>query len=88
MKKAIKSIAKSLRTLEACQVKSTSINEEFLAYSRDINRVLFKRFESELTPVVSIMESLLKLVPTNLKPQEMMLVNEARKMVGLMKYKQ
>ena len=103
MKKALKSIAKSLRVLEECQMRALenwneSIwmqkqnlgnNNEVLAYHREANRIMLKRFELEHKPFVSVLEGLLGLVAveriSDEKSQEV--VDAAKRMINLMKVK-
>ena len=103
MKKAIKSIAKSMRVFEECQMRTLEnwnesiwmqkqnlgINNEVLSHSRDASRIMLKRFELEHLPYVSVLEGLLKMVDveriTDEKSQEV--VDEAKRMIGLMKAK-
>ena len=104
MKNALKSIAKSMKILEECHVhtlenwnesiwmqkQNLGNNNEILAHSRDANRIMMKRFELEHAPFVSVLEGLLRLIPveriTDEKSQEV--VDEAKKMIGLMRVKQ
>ena len=103
MKKALKSISKSMRVLEECQMRTLEnwnesiwmqkqnlgINNEVLSHSRDASRIMLKRFELEHLPYVSVLEGLLKMVDveriTDEKSQEV--VDEAKRMIGLMKAK-
>jgi len=99
MKKALKSIAKSMRVFEECQMRSLEnwneslwiqkqnlgINNDVLAHSRDANRITMKRFELEHTPFASVLEGLLELIPADLGKQEV--VEEAKRLIGLMKVK-
>ena len=76
MKKSMKAIAKSMRVLEECQIRTLEnqnesiwiqkqnlgIDNDVLAHSRDANRIMMKRFEE--------------------------VVDEAKRMIGLMKVKQ
>ena len=100
MKNALKSIAKSMRVLEECQMRTLEnqnesiwiqkqnlgIDNDVLAHSRDANRIMMKRFELEHTPFISVLEGLLELIPADLGKQEV--VDEAKRMIGLMKVKQ
>lgn len=100
MKKALKSIAKSMKILEECHVhtlenwnesiwmqkQNLGNNNEILAHSRDANRIMMKRFELEHLPFVSVLEGLLELIPADLGRQEV--VDEAKRMIGLMKVTQ
>ena len=68
MKKALKSIAKSMKTLARCQLRNNAmyadsltyswenlqINREHLKHSRDTNRITLKRFELEHAPLISV----------------------------------
>ena len=97
MKKALKSIAKSMKTLEECQIRTLEnqnesiwiqkqnlgIDNDVLAHSRDANRIMMKRFELEHTPFISVLEGLLELIPADLGKQEV--VGEAKRMIRLMK---
>ena len=97
MKKALKSIAKSMKTLEECQIRTLEnqnesiwiqkqnlgIDNDVLAHSRDANRIMRKRFELEHTPFISVLEGLLELIPADLGKQEV--VGEAKRMIRLMK---
>lgn len=99
MKKALKSIAKSMKVLEECQMRSLEnwnesiwmqkqnlgINNEVLAHSRDASRIMLKRFELEHKPFVSVLEGLLELIPADLGRQEP--VEEAKRLIKLMKVK-
>ena len=103
MKKALKSISKSMRVLEECQMRtlenwnesiwmqkqSLENHNEVLAYHREANRIMMKRFELEHTPLVSVLEGLLGLVAveriSDEKSQEV--VDEAKRMINLMKVK-
>ena len=100
MKNALKSIAKSMKILEECHVhtlenwnesiwmqkQNLGINQENLSHHRDANRINLKRFELEHTPFISVLEGLLELIPADLGKQEV--VDEAKRMIGLMKVKQ
>ena len=100
MKNALKSIAKSMRVLEECQMRTLEnqnesiwiqkqnlgIDNDVLAHSRDANRIMMKRFELEHNPFVSVLEGLLELIPADLGKQDV--VDEAKRMIGLMKVKQ
>ena len=100
MKKALKSIARSMKILEECHVhtlenwnesiwmqkQNLGNNNEILAHSRDANRIMMKRFELEHLPFVSVLEGLLELIPADLGRQEV--VDEAKRMIGLMKVTQ
>lgn len=97
MKKSMKSIAKSMKTLEECQVRTLenweeslatqkrnlALNQKNLSYHRDANRIMFMRFELEHQPFISVLEGLLELIPADLGKQEV--VDEAKRMIGLMK---
>ena len=99
MKKSLKSIARSMRVFEECQMRilenwNESIwmqkqnlgnNNEVLAHHRDTNRIMMKRFELEHLPFVSVLEGLIALIPKDLGRQEP--VEEAKRMIGLMKVK-
>lgn len=69
------------------QKQNIGNNNEILAHSRDANRIMMKRFELEHKPFVSVLEGLLGLVAveriTDEKSQQM--VDEAKRMIGLMK---
>ena len=100
MKKALKSISRSMKILEECHVhtlenwnesiwmqkQNLGNNNEILAHSRDANRIMMKRFELEHLPFVSVLEGLLELIPADLGRQEV--VDEAKRMIGLMKVTQ
>mgnify|MGYP001003546944 CR=1 FL=1 len=100
MKKSMKAIAKSMKILEECHVhtlenwnesiwmqkQNLGINQENLSHHRDANRINLKRFELEHTPFISVLEGLLELIPADLGKQEV--VDEAKRMIGLMKVKQ
>mgnify|MGYP000949979707 CR=1 FL=1 len=100
MKKALKSIAKSMKLFEEYQLRilenwneaiwmqkqNLGINQENLSHHRDANRINLKRFELEHTPFISVLEGLLELIPADLGKQEV--VDEAKRMIGLMKVKQ
>ena len=97
MKKSLKSIARSMRVFEECQMRtlenwnesiwmqkqSLENHNEVLAYHREANRIMMKRFEIEHTPFVSVLEGLLELIPADLGKQEV--VDEAKRMIRLMK---
>ena len=101
MKNALKSIAKSMKILEECHVhtlenwnesiwmqkQNLETNQKNLSYHRDANRLMMKQFELEHTPVVSVLEGLLKMIPvqaiTGVEQQE--IVDEAKRMIRLMK---
>ena len=99
MKKSLKSIAKSMKTLEECQARTLenweeslatqkrnlALNQENLSYHRDANRIMFMRFELEHRPFVSVLEGLIALIPADLGRQEP--VEEAKRMIGFMKVK-
>ena len=97
MKKYLKSIAKSMKTIEESQAltveileeslvtqkRNQALNQENLSYYREANRIMFMRFELEHRPFVSVLEGLLELIPADLGRQEP--VEEAKRLVGLMK---
>lgn len=101
MKKYWKSMAKNMKISAKCQLRNNAlyidsiaisrenqeINKEFLAYTRDANRITLSRFELEHKPFVTVLEGLLKLIPvqriTDVKSQEV--VDEAKRMIRLMK---
>ena len=99
MKKSLKSIARSMKVSAKCQLRNNAmyagsltyswenlqINREVLRHSRDANRMALTRFELEHTPIVSVLEELLELIPADLGRQEP--VEEAKRMIGLMKVK-
>ena len=97
MKKALKSIAKSMKILEECHVhtlenwnesiwmqkQNLETNQKKLSYHRDANRIMFMRFELEHQPFISVLEGLIALIPADLGRQEP--VEEAKRMIRLMK---
>lgn len=97
MKKALRSIAKSMRVLEECQMRTLDnwnesiwmqkqnleVNQKYLSYHRDANHMNLKRFELEHRPFVSVLEGLIALIPADLGRQEP--VEEAKRLIGLMK---
>ena len=93
MKKALKSIAKSMKTLARCQLRNNAMYADSLTYSwenlqinRENQRLMMKRFELEHLPFVSVLEGLLELIPADLGRQEP--VEEAKRLIGLMRVKQ
>ena len=97
MKKALKSIARSMKTLIlfqkahnirwdetlAIQMQNLRVNEENLSHHSDTARLMMKRFELEHTPLITVLEGLLELIPADLGRQEP--VEEAKRLIGLMK---
>ena len=97
MKKALKSIAKSMKVSAKCQLRNNAMYTDALTYSREnlqinkenaayhqvANRLMMKQFELEHTPVVSVLEGMLELIPADLGKQEV--VGEAKRMIRLMK---
>ena len=64
--------------------------KEMLKHSRDANRIMLARFELEHRPFVSVLEGLLRLIPVDrIKDAESQeVVDEAKRMIGLMKARQ
>ena len=92
MKKSLKSIAKSMKSLAKCQLRNNALHADALTHSwvnlqinRENQRLMMKRFELEHRPFVSVLEGLLELIPADLGRQEP--VEEAKRMIGLMKVK-
>ena len=92
MKKSLKSIAKSMKSLAKCQLRNNALHADALTHSwvnlqinRENQRLMMKRFELEHLPFVSVLEGLLELIPADLGRQEP--VEEAKRMIGLMKVK-
>ena len=101
MKKYLKSIAKSMKTIEESQAltveileeslvtqkRNQALNQENLSYYREANRIMFMRFELEHRPFVSVLEGLLRLIPVERITDEKSqeVVDEAKKMIRLMK---
>ena len=97
MKKALKSIAKSMKVSAKCQLRNNAMYTDALTYSREnlqinkenaayhqvANRLMMKQFELEHTPFISVLEGLLELIPADLGKQEV--VGEAKRMIRLMK---
>ena len=97
MKKALKSIARSMKTLIlfqkahnirwdetlAIQMQNLRVNEENLSHHSDTARLMMKRFELEHLQLVSVLEGLIALIPADLGRQEP--VEEAKRLIGLMK---
>ena len=101
MKKALKSIARSMKTLIlfqkahnirwdetlAIQMQNLRVNEENLSHHSDTARLMMKRFELEHTPFISVLEGLLELVAVEriTDVQSQEVVDEAKRMIRLMK---
>lgn len=92
MKKSLKSIAKSMKVSAKCQLRNNAMYADAITYSwenlqinRENQRLMMKRFELEHLPFVSVLEGLLELIPADLGRQEP--VEEAKRMIGLMKVK-
>ena len=92
MKKSLKSIAKSMKSLAKCQLRNNALHADALTHSwvnlqinRENQRLMMKRFELEHLPFVSVLEGLLELIPADLGRQEP--VEEAKRLIGLMKGK-
>ena len=92
MKKSLKSIAKSMKSLAKCQLRNNALHADALTHSwvnlqinRENQRLMMKRFELEHLPFVSVLEGLLELIPADLGRQEP--VEEAKSLIGLMKVK-
>ncbi len=94
MKKALKSIAKSMKVSAKCQLRNNAMHADAITYSLrslEINMenqcLMMKQFELEHTPFISVLEGLLELVAveriTDVKSQEV--VDEAKRMIRLMK---
>lgn len=93
MKKSLKSIAKSMKSLAKCQLRNNAMYADAITYSwenlqinRENQRLMMKRFELEHLPFVSVLEGLLELIPADLGRQEP--VEEAKRLIGLMRVKQ
>lgn len=93
MKKSLKSIAKSMKSLAKCQLRNNALHADALTHSwvnlqinRENQRLMMKRFELEHRPFVSVLEGLLELIPADLGRQEP--VEEAKRLIGLMRVKQ
>lgn len=93
MKKSLKSIARSMNTLAKCQLRNNALHADALTHSwvnlqinRENQRLMMKRFELEHRPFVSVLEGLLELIPADLGRQEP--VEEAKRLIGLMRVKQ
>lgn len=92
MKKSLKSIAKSMKVSAKCQLRNNAMYADAITHSwvnlqinRENQRLMMKRFELEHLPFVSVLEGLLELIPADLGRQEP--VEEAKRMIGLMKVK-
>lgn len=93
MKKSLKSIAKSMKVSAKCQLRNNAMYADAITYSwenlqinRENQRLMMKRFELEHLPFVSVLEGLLELIPADLGRQEP--VEEAKRLIGLMRVKQ
>ena len=101
MKKALKSIAKSMKVSAKCQLRNNAMYTDALTYSREnlqinkenaayhqvANRLMMKQFELEHTPVVSVLEGLLELVAVEriTDVKSQEVVDDAKRMIRLMK---
>ena len=92
MKKSLESIAKSMKVSAKCQLRNNAMYADAITYSwenlqinRENQRLMMKRFELEHLPFISVLEGLLELIPADLGRQEP--VEEAKRMIGLMKVK-
>ena len=92
MKKSLKSIAKSMKVSAKCQLRNNAMYADAITYSwenlqinRENQRLMMKQFELEHLPFISVLEGLLELIPEDLGKQEP--VEEAKRMIGLMKVK-
>ena len=92
MKKSLESIAKSMKVSAKCQLRNNAMYADAITHSwvnlqinRENQRLMMKRFELEHTPFISVLEGLLELIPADLGRQEP--VEEAKRMIGLMKVK-
>lgn len=93
MKKSLKSIAKSMKVSAKCQLRNNAMYADAITHSwvnlqinRENQRLMMKRFELEHLPFVSVLEGLLELIPADLGRQEP--VEEAKRLIGLMRVKQ
>lgn len=93
MKRSLKSIAQSMKTLVLYQKahnirwdETLAIQMQNLRVNEENQRLLMKRFELEHTPFISVLEGLLELIPADLGKQEV--VEETKRIIGLMKVKQ
>ena len=93
MKNALKSISKSMKVSAKCQLRNNAMYADAITYSwenlqinRENQRLMMKRFELEHLPFVSVLEGLLELIPADLGRQEP--VEEAKRLIGLMRVKQ
>ena len=103
MKKALKSIARSMKTSAKCQLRNNAmyadgltyswenlqIHKEMLKHSRDANRIMLTRFQLEHAPLVSVLDGLLRLIPVEriTDVESQEVVDEAKRMIGLMRVK-
>ena len=97
MKKALKSIAKSMKVSAKCQLRNNAMHADAITYSLrslEINMenqcLMMKQFELEHTPFISVLEGLLELIHAECDTEKHKYaeVEEAKRLIGLMRVTQ